>query len=297
MNAEKVESTPGSGVFCVSVDVEMAWGVWDTITAATEHMIEEADRPVLRRLIDLFDRYDVPATWAVVGRLIGEPSKAPGRVGPAWHAPEIMEWLRAAATRHDIGSHSFEHIYFGEISAQRTEDDLGAACETHRKLGLNFDSFVFPRNQVNHLPILACSGIKVYRSVDAGMVGAIGKGVPRLRPVANLIDKMLPLAPPTVSPKADSSGMTELESSMLLMGRNGARRIIRPQIILMKHKLGLHKAARSGSVFHLWFHPSNFYYSTEQQFDVLDRTLREAARLRAEGQLEIRTMANLAIAA
>lgn len=285
---------PHCGTLCISIDIEMAWGIWDKITPAAQRMIEGSDRPVIRRLIQLFDRHNVSATWAIVGRLIGRPSIASDRIGPAWHAPEILDWLRNAEVDHDIGSHGFEHVYFCEVDAQLASDDINAARETHQILGLPFKSFVFPRNQVNHLSVLACSGISIYRSKDMGIVGVVERRFPRLRQAANFIDKLLPMTPPVVFPKANPSGMTELESSTLLMSRNGARRIIRPNVTLMRHRAGLKKAVREGGVFHLWFHPSNFYYQSELQFNILDYTLQKAVSLREKGLLEIRTMTDFA---
>jgi hypothetical protein len=52
----------------------------------------------------------------------------------------------------------------------------------------------------------------------------------------------------------------------------------------------LQAAARKSEVFHLWFHPSNFYHSTESQFLALDRILAIAAAMRDRGHIEAMTM-------
>jgi peptidoglycan/xylan/chitin deacetylase (PgdA/CDA1 family) len=94
-------------------------------------------------LLALLDRYEIPATWAIVGHLMLEGcSRHDGAVhadvmprpdyswfpkdwyvhdpctsaiqSPGWYAPDILEWIRATRVRHEIASHSFAHIYYGD---------------------------------------------------------------------------------------------------------------------------------------------------------------------------------------
>ena len=46
-------------------------------------------------------------------------------------------------------------------------------------------------------------------------------------------------------------------------------------------------------MFHLWFHPSNFFTKTDDQFLVLEEILRHAQRLRDSGALEVLTFADI----
>jgi hypothetical protein len=77
--------------------------------------------------------------------------------------------------------------------------------------------------------------------------------------------------------------MTELASSMLLMGRDGVRRLICPEIMIAKIKLGIREAMKRDEIFHLWFHPSNFHFDTDRQFEILDSILAYAAACRKDG--------------
>jgi hypothetical protein len=171
---------------------------------------------------------------------------------------------------------------------------LLAASSTHRRHGLGFQSFVFPRNGVGHLGHLRETGVKVFRSRDQGwhqaMRDRFGTSVGR---AANLMDKALPLTPACVRPKV-REGMVELPTSMLLLARNGLRSLIPPASVVAKAQNGLERACDTGELFHLWFHPSNFYYDTERQFAVLEQILECAARLRARGRLDIVPMQHFA---
>jgi hypothetical protein len=212
----------------------------------------------------------------------------------AWYARDLIEAIRVAAPRQEIGSHSYAHIYFDTTTREAVRDDLEAAARVHREYGLDFSTFVFPRNGVAYLDELARVGIKVFRSEDVGWhtrLAPIGQSARRL---GNLVDKIVPIPPSLVKPRRHPGGLVELPSSMLLMGRNGPRRLIQPKALEAKAAIGLRAAARTGGVFHLWFHPSNFYYDTERQLGVLEAILDRACRLRDRGQLEIRPMGSFA---
>src|SRR5262249_34031365 len=102
----------------ISIDLELAWGIWDHATPQDLKMVEAAERPICAALIELFDRYRVPATWAVVAALLDEASSGL-HAGPkaCWFAPDIVERLVATKAGHEIGSHSGRHIYFDHASA------------------------------------------------------------------------------------------------------------------------------------------------------------------------------------
>jgi hypothetical protein len=78
------------------------------------------------------------------------------------------------------------------------------------------------------------------------------------------------------------------------MARNGLRRAIHPAAVVAKARLGLAAARRTGGAFHLWFHPSNFYYEPERQLETLAGIVEAAARMRDHGEIDIRPMSSFA---
>jgi peptidoglycan/xylan/chitin deacetylase (PgdA/CDA1 family) len=288
-----------TGSLCISIDVELAWGIWDKPSAAYHARCAAREQTIIDRLVDLFDRHAVAATWAIVGRLLERDASAAALTpygDRIWYAPQLIDRVRAARTPQDIGSHSYAHTYFGEAPREQLRTDLAAARRVHDAHGLPFTSFVFPRNQVDHIDLLREAGVKVFRSVDHGwhitVRERLGRAAGR---VANLIDKLVPVPPATVRP-VEHAGVVELPSSMLLLGRNGLRRAVHPAAIIAKARAGLHAARRNGGVFHLWFHPSNFYYDTDRQLDTLGEIVRAAAEMRERGAIDIRPMASFAAA-
>jgi len=283
------------GVFCISIDTERAWGIWDQPDADYfEHCVRLEDS-VVSRLLELFTRYEIPATWAVVSRLM-ERSEDPDRQEEAlWHAPGDIAKIRSASPPQDIGTHGFAHIYAHEVPLEEFEADLASASRVHKANGLLITSMVFPRNQVGHLGALKANGVGVFRSLDLGFHITVRKlfGWWAGR-AANLLDKFIPLPAARVHPLIHADGLVELPGSMLLMGRNGIRRLVPPWVMLWKARLAMELAVRRGGMFHLWFHPSNFYYDAERQFRLFEDILKLAVFLRENRGLRIRTMADFA---
>lgn len=286
-----------AGCLCISIDLELAWGIWDKPSAAYHERCARHESHIVETLLATFDRYDVAATWAIVGRLLDldrDASSSTLHGERIWYAPDLIERISRARSAQEIGSHSHAHLYFGSTDRERLRADLAAARAVHEQHGLAFDSFVFPRNQVAHLDLLEEAGVRVYRSVDEGWFidvrDRLGTTAGR---VANLADKMLPIPPRAVKPIRRGK-LVELPSSMLLLGRNGVRRLVRPESMVLKARLGLERARRTGDMFHLWFHPSNFYYDTASQLAALASIVRRAASLRDRGEIEIRTMGSFA---
>lgn len=280
------------GAFSLSIDLELLWGVWDHVTAADTRACAELERTIVARLLAMFRTHELPVTWAIVSRLLDDSHGFDGLRGDSscWYAPDLIEAIREDPVDHEIATHGYGHIYFGESSAEEVRRDLLQAKAVHEDLGLAFSSLVFPRNQVAHLDIVAEVGVEVFRSQDAGVLDTVTHRAPALRPLVNLIDKALPAAPPVVRPVRREHGLIELPSSLLLIGRNGLRRVVTPTAMRTKLRAGLDRAAETGQLFHLWFHPSNFYTQLESQMAVLDSALAAAAELRRQDRLDVLPM-------
>jgi hypothetical protein len=283
------------GKLTISIDLELAWGVWDYVTPEHLRMAEEFERPIVATLIELFDRYDVPATWAIVAALLDEASSRsrPGSQA-CWYAPDLVERLLGARTAHEIGSHSGRHIYFDAASAAEARADLDFASSVHRAHGLPFRSFVFPRGAGGHLDLLAEAGLRVCNYADVGWVEVARGAGQKVGQAANLVDKLLPV-PPHPAQVEQRGALVHIAKSMLLMGRNGPRRFILPAVTRAKLRSGLERARRTGGIFHFWFHPSNFYYRREEQFATLAWFLEHAANEAKLGHIELRTMGSYAM--
>ena len=278
------------GALTISVDLELAWGNWDNLTDVHVRQVEHKERPIIRQIVQLFDDYEVPVTWAFVAALL-DPRSAQGRPGGEhlWYAPDVIDVIRSARVAHDLGCHGGRHIYLDSVSQELAEQDLAFAKSICQDNDIDIRSFVFPRNQIGHPELLEKYGLRVYRGNDKAWHQRIRNQHLLLGRVANLVDIILPLIPETVEPEREA-GLVNLRGSLLFSGRNGLRRFAAPRTMAAKLRNGIDAASFTGRIFHLWFHPSNFWYDTTVQFKLLHDFLRCAARARERGEIEIKPM-------
>jgi hypothetical protein len=111
--------------------------------------------------------------------------------------------------------------------------------------------------------------------------------------MANLADQALPIAPPAVQPVA-KDGVVNLPGSMLFASKNGLRQLVAPSVTGAKLTRGLSAARRQRGVFHLWFHPSNFYYRQQSQFALFERFIAQVAEDSRRGVIDLKPMASFA---
>ena len=148
----------------------------------------------------------------------------------------------------------------------------------HRAHGLAFDSFVFPRGASGHFDILTSAGLKVCNHADVGWVESARRLGLRAGQIANLTDKLLPI-PPRSATVERRGELIHIPKSMLLMGRNGLRRFVLPSVTRASCAPNSTRAQRpAGYPFHVWFHPSNFYFRREATRDARLVPLDQAAK-------------------
>lgn len=274
----------------ISIDLELAWGNWDNLEPYHIGHVEKSERMITTRLLEIFDRYDISVTWAFVAALLDEDSakNMPGDM-KLWYAPDIIDKIRRAKVNHELGSHGGRHRYFDVMTDAEAREDILFAQHIHRSQGIPLRSFVYPRNKVAKTGLLAEHGIKVYRGEDIAWHQSIRNRQVHLGRLANLADKFLPIAPETVMPLRDKE-MCNIPGSMLFLGRGGVRRFIHPSTMLSKLQKGVNAALHKNEVFHLWFHPSNFWHDTEMQFETFETFMAMISKHAEREELDIKPM-------
>jgi len=202
------------GQLIISIDLELAWGVWDHLTPSSLGLAAKHERPICASLVELLDRHQIPVTWAIVAALLDEKSAAaqPGDKR-CWYAPDVIEQIVNAKSRHEIGSHGGRHRYFDCMAPAQAREDLEFAREQHRAHALPFDAFVFPRNSIGHLDILRDTGLRAFRGPDRGWFMATGAAGRMAGRTANFVDKMLPIPPTPVAACALCSLQSHVRNS------------------------------------------------------------------------------------
>jgi len=150
-------------------------------------------------------------------------------------------------------------------------------------------SFVFPRNRVGHLGVLANHGIRVFRGPGPRWYerdenpGTLGR-------LAHLLDVAMGAPAPTVLPESTPEGLVNLPGSMIYLPAHGIRGMIPVSRRVRRALAALNEAADLRRVFHLWFHPTNLADHYESMMAGLRGVFGRARELRDAGRLDLRPM-------
>ena len=182
------------GIFTVSLDLELYWGVRDARSIESYESNLRGEREAIRGMLELFEEHDIHATWATLGFLFYKDAEELRHHLPdvlpdyrrqqlssyrylqehAWgsdddhfhFAPEMVQLIRDYDGQ-EIGTHTFSHYYCLEDgqTLEAFRADLKAALAAAQAHGIPTASLVFPRNQSNpeYLAVLDELGIACYR--------------------------------------------------------------------------------------------------------------------------------------
>lgn len=296
--------------FVVSIDTEMSWGLnhRPELTYRYEH-----ERRDLKHLLELFDRYDIPATWAIVGHLFLDScetvdgTKHPEIVrpeydwfdgdwfdadpcgtryaDPTWYATDLIDNIRSSPTAHEIGSHGFSHMIVGDPGCSRAafDSEIRAAIAAADAKGIQLRSLIYPRNQIGHQDVLDEHGIVAYRGRRPPAGGT-------RRPWDRLVDMTLGSSRTTVRPLAEGDRWNLPATILFDVNQRGRLR----RLWLRQVERRLNQAVANRSLFHLWFHPHDLRDDPATFLTSLAQICATASRLRDDGRLDTLTMGAVA---
>lgn len=295
-----IEITPfkddASGAFCISIDFELAWGSrFAKIDSPFATLIARMSRRNIPYLIEAFEKYSIPVTWAILGHLflshcerdqsgLAHP-EMPGPKfhsnrywtyergdwyqhdpcgtvdsAPWWFAPDLIHLILKSNVKKEIGIHSFSHIDFSSCDEDLALAELERCKEVINNYNLTPRSIVFPGNLTGHLNALPKIGIIAFRGFD------FENGVRY--------------------PSRIDEGLWDIHQSMQLVA-NG-----REDEYVQRAKYLINCAIANNVAFHLCLHP----YEVDKKMvsRVLVPILEYADKLRKSGKLWIATMKEIA---
>ena len=313
------------GVFVISLDFELLWGVRD-IMGPDEYgdwILGVFD--IFPKMLHLFDKYDVSATFATVGFLFADSKREMERYFPhlkpnylnsnlspynghfktvgnsevedRYHfATSLMNLLRQARN-HEIASHTFSHYYCFE-EGQKMEEfkaDMEAAVLIAKDCGMSLRSLVFPRNQANEDYLTVCRdlGFTTYRGTEKtwfynGSGGAFFRPFKR---ILRLADSYINLSGDNIYTwdEVASGSICNIPSSRFLRPHNPKLRMLE-SMRLNRIVSGMEKAAKKSKIYHLWWHPHNFGCHQSENLDFLEAILIKYKELEKKYQFRSLTM-------
>lgn len=282
------------GKFVISLDFELFWGVRDTQTVGGYGRNVLGEWQAVPRMLELFRHHRINVTWATVGAVMCRDHAQWRSLRPEGDTrPEddlVKEHPRLFFARplverildtygQELGTHTYSHFYCSGEGAtpDRFLDDLRCARAISAEMGASFQTIVFPRNQIvkEFLAVLPAAGIRVYRGNAQHWLYRNGNAVPggRAGRIVRYVDAFVPLSGSGCRHEQVEDGLVNVPASMFLYAWSP---VVQPLAVLRLRRIkqGMTAAARTGAVFHLWWHPHNFGVNLELNLAILAEVLR-----------------------
>lgn len=293
-----------NGHLVISLDFELLWGVFDIVNPKEKSEYFNNTRKVIPKILELFEKHNINATWAIVGMLFHEnwqqweeniPEHSPVYDNANLSAYRFGETIKSRNLEHlvfapdlvlkiketagqEIGTHTYSHYYCleGGQSKESFRQDLAMASKMAGKFNIKLKSLVFPRNQIDqeYLSICKEAGIKTVRSNPTNWYWNNIASNSLITKVARSGDAYLPFGNKSYS-------INEIEQKKDFPIEQKASRFLRPvenNFVLRKLKIERIKkeislAARNNRIYHLWWHPHNFGDRPEESLKDLNEIL------------------------
>jgi len=309
MNTPNQSVTLERGAFVVSLDFELAWGTRGRPSADKVDRYLSGTRQAIDRMLELFQQYEVSATWVMVGGLLLGGSKrhplltdtryedipiGDCRSQPNWYAEDIVEKICNCGVAQEIGCHTLTHMYVNETDESRQQFDweLGEFVKLFQQRGLPTPkSFIFPKHYMHHFDLIAKHGFKCYRGPESGWFERLPSAP--LRGAMRLVNSRLRRAPVVGLPSPSPEGLVEIPSSHFYAPFQSVGKYVSLNDRVAQAKAGLNAAAKQKKIYHLWTHPFNMGADTKQLLDSLEAILRHSETLHNNGEIENRSMQSL----
>ena len=281
-----------------SLDFELRWGVHDRLGLDADRYRKnlEGAREAVPRLLQLFSKRGVRATWATVGALgcsdwddYFRRAPPPPRYfnsqfavnrhfadldpdGVLHFAPDLVA-LIAETAGQDLGTHTFSHIYLGELGVMEADaiaDHAATLALFRERFYITPTSLVFPRNQVAFLAHYRAQGISAWRDNESSWYYQLTRHTnhPVVR-AFRVTDGLTPW-------RARGGSFSDGRCPSTLFVRVGL-----PESLWRLHLARIVNEVRrikNGGVLHFWLHPHNLgadvsrgIQRLEQVLDVIDR--------------------------
>jgi peptidoglycan/xylan/chitin deacetylase (PgdA/CDA1 family) len=300
------------GIFCISLDFELFWGVRDHRTIENYGENLRNVHIVVPRLLELFKKYNVHCTWATVGILFCNdkeellqyiPAQQPvykhlsynpypyiynSELEKTYHfAPELIK-LISTYPGQEIASHTFSHYYCLEQTqtSKDFEADINAAVQIAKSKGFGLKSLVFPRNQFNDAYLQVCknAGITAYRGNERSwLYDAKNRDEENnFRRIVRLIDAYINISGHhTYSVKNETGISANIPSSRFLRPYDNKLKMLE-KLRLQRICKSMAYAGANNKLFHLWWHPHNFGAHMEENFLFLEKILMQFSALKEQ---------------
>lgn len=309
------------GVFTISLDFELHWGIFDVVDVENKKVCFNNTIKVIPDILELFNKYDVQSTWAIVGMLFNKnleelknnmPQSTPAyeddnlsayqfvndkyddSFSNFYFAPSLVKLIRDTPGQ-EVSSHTYSH-YYAMATGQTKEnfkDDLTACVEAASRFDIQLKSIILPRNQYNQDYNDVCfeRGIEIIRKNPP-----VWYNLREFKPyVLNRIFRTADCYIPLSNTTYDLNAIKYTPGKPLVLPSSRFYKPVSSRKVLNKMRLRrvkneMLRAARKGRGYHLWWHPHNFGDNPEQSLVDLEVVLKYYIKLKKEYDFQTMSM-------
>lgn len=309
------------GVFVISLDFELMWGVSDKRTIQDYGENIANGKEAIMALLDLMTDYGIRASFASVGLLYGRsieslrgadytPAIKPSYVFEGYSnynhlesislneedfltyysAPDLLRLIYEQG--QDIECHTFSHYYC--LEPGQTTEQFDADLKLFGKVNSLSRSraIVFPRNQYSsdYLDVCYENGFKVFRGNELDLFHRSGAQRDNLlwRRAVRLLDSYMNITGYHCYEPEWESQLLNVRSSRFFRPPTSYKLV---EFLKMKRiKNAMTYAAKTNTIFHLWWHPHNMGGNVDLFLTQLEDLFKHYTRLSKKYEMKSMSM-------
>ena len=297
--------------FVISLDFELFWGVIKSRSINNYQSNVSNVSDVIPSILNVFHEYEIRATWATVGAILCEDFnhwedlihryyykssifenkdiKLSIKKNPHLFFSNHLVKLILNSLGQELASHTFGHYeHENKVGfVQNFKKDMALCNMIMNDNHIIPKSLVFPRNIINKMLIGTLSELDIkvfrgnqnhflYRGGDIVPFGIIGKGL-------RYLDSSLNVSGLNPQKFSFDNGIINLPSSYFLRPIVSGNSKNTLNLLRLKRIKGqMSQAAKTNSLFHLWWHPHNFGSDLNENIYFLKQILDHFVDLNSE---------------
>lgn len=312
------------GCLVVSLDFELLWGLFDLENKDAYYSQILGGREGILQLLELFEKYDIHATWGVVGLLFAETISEMKEYYPE-HKPKYFNHKLSSEAHlesvgkneeedkfhfasslidkisnydnQEIASHTFSHYYCKEFGqdVEIFKYDLESAQRIAKdKKNIVLKSLILPRNQflVEYGEVAKNCGFKAIRGNPSHFAYNNSNIIAR---AIRLLDSYLNICGYKCYDRDEclQNGIANIKASRFFRKYNKKLKLFE-NLKISCIKRQMRYAAKNGKIFHLWWHPHNIGANTSINLNQLESIFIYFKKLKEEYCFSSKNMNELA---
>ncbi|MCO6462370.1 MAG: polysaccharide deacetylase family protein [Saprospiraceae bacterium] len=304
-----------NGIFTISLDFELHWGVAPRCSISEYKQNLDGTREAIEGMLKIFESNNIHVTWAIVGFLFAEDKKEIKRLNPLnlphynnskydnyriieevgnneiedpYHFASSIIAKILKCPNQEIASHTYSHLFHLEdnINFKDIENDIVSFKAITESLNVPINTIIFPRNQYSHesLDLYYENGFQFFRGNNDNFINRPRKRSEEHPIIRSLrfLDSFFPIFNNLIKPPQKTSNiLINIKASRFLRPYSTKYKMLE-RLKMRRIKNEMSKAAKTKKLYHLWWHPHNFGLNTLENLCMLQEIVNHFNSLKKE---------------